>query len=342
MPERPHHAESLWPIAVLIALLALVPTIATALDDPFLLRFFTRVVVFAIAAVALNIALGYGALVSLAHAAFMGLGGYAVGILSSADVNAEPLIRGFITIGGTSNLLIAVPVAVLSAAVFAAVIGAICLRTSGMYFIMITLAFNQMLYYVFVAWQRFGGEDGLQIMGDLNILGFDPTGRTTFFYICVGALALTPLFVNRLVQSPFGMVLRGAAQSEKRMTVIGVPVFSYRLAGLIVSGAITGFAGALLAISQKFVSPVDLSWIRSADLVVMAVLGGISVTWGPVLGAVAFFAAELLLSSKSVYWNLYFGIFIIAVALLLPGGIARPPVKWPVTLPTWPRRRPSS
>lgn len=320
--HKPHHAESVWPILLILALLAVVPVVATMLDDLFLLRFFTRAVIFSIAAVALNIALGYGAMVSLAHGAFMGLGGYTIGVLASADFFSEPLVSVPFAIGGTSDLLVSVPVAVAVSAGFAAIIGLICLRTTGMYFIMITLAFNQMLYFLFVAWERFGGEDGLQILSKLRVSDMDPTGRIPFFYICVATLGLVLLFTNRLARSPFGLVLRGISQNETRMTAVGIPVFVYRWVAFTISGALTGLAGAYLAISQMFVSPVDLYWIRSADLVVMAVLGGISVAWGPVVGAFFFLAAELLLSSWSIYWNMLLGSFIILVAIFLPSGLA--------------------
>jgi branched-chain amino acid transport system permease protein len=292
------------------------------LDDPFLIRLFTRIVIFAIAAVALNFVLGYGGLASLFHASFMGVGGYVVGILAH-QVNADtPLQLGSFVFPGTTDLLVTIPIAVVCCALLAAVTGLVCLRASGVYFIMITLAFNQMMFYYFVALERYGGEDGLQILNPLQIGPFNVPRGAQFYYICLAVLVLTLLLFRQVVGSRFGMVVRALSQNERRAIALGVPALPYKIAAFALSGAITGISGVLLAASQKFVSPADLSWIRSADLVIIAVLGGVSSVWGPVVGAVVFFVAEISLSSLTIHWQLPFGILVIFVGYFLKEGLS--------------------
>jgi branched-chain amino acid transport system permease protein len=309
---------------VLVALLALVPLVAGLTDDPFLIRVFTRVVLFAIAAVALNILLGFGGLVSLLHAGLFGIGGYVVGILAQHNMNAEPLLG---LVPGTSDLAISLPAALVVTALASAALGIVSLRTSGTYFIMITLAFNQMLYYVFVALQPYGGEDGLQILSTLTLAGLDVTKRVPFYYLCLGILAAALLFTGRLVDSRFGMVLRACAQNERRVAALGIPPLRYRLAAFVISGTLTGLAGGLWAAGQQFISPADMSWIRSGDLVVMCVLGGLASVSGPVLGAATFLVLELTLSSWTTYWQLPFGIIIILIVIYLHGGLISLPAR---------------
>ncbi len=314
-----HFLARTVPIVVLVALLVLVPPIAFALDDPFLIKVFTRVIVFAIAAVALNFILGFGDLVSLVQAGLLGIGAYVVAILAHHDFDGTPFLG---LLPGTSNLALSIPLGALASALFALVIGLVCLRTIGVYFIMITLAFNQMLYYFFVALQQYGGEDGLQILGNLHFAGFDVTKRVTFYYICVGILAVVLVLFDRLIDSRLGIVSRALSQNERRVVALGIPPLRYKLVAFVISGALAGVAGTLLAASQQFVSPADISWVRSGDLVVMAVLGGLSTVWGPVAGAAVFLVLELTLSSLTIHWQLIFGLLIIAMIMYLHGGLS--------------------
>jgi branched-chain amino acid transport system permease protein len=320
--RQPRLTESLLPHLVILAALAMIPLISWWLRDPFLIRLFTRIVIFAAAAVALNLVLGFAGLVSLLHAGFMGMGGYVVGILAFHESNAVPLGFGMFAIPGTSDLLIGLPVAAVACALLAVLTGLVCLRSVGVYFIMITLAFNQMIYYFFVALQIYGGDDGLQITVPLYIGGARLPKGAGYFYICLAFLALVLLLFRRIVGSEFGVVLGALRQNERRVAAVGVPALAYKLVAFAISGAVAGIAGIFLAGSQNFVSPADLSWIRSADLAIVAVLGGVSVTWGPVLGAVAFYVAELWLSSLTVHWLLPFGILVILIGALLNGGLA--------------------
>ncbi|WP_299809436.1 branched-chain amino acid ABC transporter permease [Tardiphaga sp.] len=317
-PAVPRPFAGLMPIAILILLLAALPVVASLIGSPFLLKIGTRVVVFSLAAVALNIVLGFGGLVSLLHAGLFGIGGYVVGVLAFQAEAGEPLF-GFIP--GSTELAIVLPVAICVSAIVAAAMGIVSLRTGGAYFIMITLAFNQMLYYFFIALQKYGGDDGLQINGDITLFGFAATGRTPFYLGCVAVLAVVLILSQRLVASRFGVVLRASSQNERRLTALGIPPLRYQLAAFAISGAIAGLGGALLAAGQQFISPSEMSWVRSGDLVVMCVLGGMSTVWGPVLGAAVFLILEIILSEWTIYWQLGFGLIIIGIVVLLRGGL---------------------
>jgi branched-chain amino acid transport system permease protein len=310
------------PLVLLLCLLALVPPFALFFDDPFLIKVFTRVIVFAIAAVGLNLILGYGDLISLMQAGFFGIGGYTVAILAYHDVNAEPFLSWPLALTGTTNLAISLPLGALIAGVFATLAGLVCLRTSGAYFIMITLAFNQMLYYFSVALQKYGGEDGLQILGNLHLVGFDVAKRVPFYYLCLFILAAILVLLDRLVESRFGVAVRALAQNERRAVALGIPPIRYKLLAFVISGTIGGLAGGLLAASQQFVSPADMAWARSGELVVMVVLGGLATVGGPVAGAAVFLVLELVLSSFTISWQLPFGLLIIAMIMFLRGGLA--------------------
>ena len=306
------------PTLLILAALGVTPMIALALGDPFIVKVATRVVVFAIAAVALNFVVGYGGLVSLCHAGFFGIGGYVVGILAWHDFNSEALWF----LPGTSDLALSLPAAILVSAAIAAIVGAISLRTSGPYFLMITLAFNQMFYYGAIALQKYGGDDGLQVMSTITLGPLEVSNRYRFFYLALAILALTLLLIGRFVDSRFGMVLRAASKNETRVVAVGVDPWLTRLVAFVISAVLTAVAGALLAAGQQFISPVDMGWDRSGDLVVMAVLGGVGAVWGPALGAAAFVVLELVLSSWTTHWQLAYGLFIVLIVVSLRGGLA--------------------
>jgi branched-chain amino acid transport system permease protein len=307
-----------WPILVTLVLLALVPTISNALDYPFLVRLFTRAVVFATVAVALNLVMGFGGLVSLMHAGLVGIGAYTVAILAFHDYEGTKLLG---LAPGTSNLAISFPISIVLAALGATLTGVVALRTSGAYFIMITLAFNQMLYYFFVALQKYGGDDGVQILATLSFAGVDISKRVIFFYVALGALSVELYLVSRLVGSRLGMILQATAQNERRVTALGIPPLPYKLAMFAISGALAGLAGALWATGQQFVSPSELSWVRSGDYVVMVVLGGMKRVWGPVIGAVVFVLLEAFLPAWTPFWQAPFGLVVILVVVFLRGGL---------------------
>lgn len=332
--------------AIVLVLLGLLPWYAPWLDaagiisQKFALTLMTRVLILAIAAVSLNLILGYGGIVSFGHAVYIGLGGYAVGILAHHGITS-----GFLQF----------PVAIGLSALFALAIGALSLRTRGVYFIMITLAFAQLLYYVGVGLEAYGGDDGLTINRRSDFAGLLPTrgpDKTVAFYIVSFVVLLLVLgLVHRLVNSRFGMALRGAKSNEPRMQALGIATFHYRLTAFVIAGALCGLAGALLANHTEFISPAMMHWTRSGDLIVMVVLGGMGSLLGPVYGAIAFLLLEeflpgllrigltwlhdalaAVLGSGAIgpldtwlrlaeYWQIALGAILILVVLYARGGI---------------------
>jgi branched-chain amino acid transport system permease protein len=302
-------------VAALLVVLALLPVYCAVIGNTFLLSLFTRILILAMAAVSLNLIMGFGGMVSFGHAAYLGIGGYAFGILAKE---------------GIATGLIQWPVALIVCGVFALVVGALCLRTRGVYFIMITLAFAQMAYYIAIALDRYGGDDGMTIykrsqFGDWVNL----SNKTFFYYLCFALLLATVYLVWRLVNSRFGMVIQGTRSNERRMGAIGFPTFRYKLTCFVISGMICGLAGVLLANHTDFINPSVMSWIRSGDLMVMAVLGGMGTVLGPVIGAVAFLLLEEMLSRLPEFYGIHLGEFpglilgpmLLAVALYARGGI---------------------
>jgi branched-chain amino acid transport system permease protein len=294
-------------VAALLMMLALLPVYCAMIGNTFLLSLFTRILILAMAAVSLNLIMGFGGMVSFGHAAYLGIGGYAFGILAKE---------------GITSGLIQWPVALIVCGLFALVVGALCLRTRGVYFIMITLAFAQMAYYIAIALDRYGGDDGMTIykrsqFGDWVNL----SNKTFFYYLCFALLLATVYVVWRLVNSRFGMVIQGARSNERRMRAIGFPTFRYKLTCFVISGMICGLSGVLLANHTDFINPSVMSWIRSGDLMVMAVLGGMGTVFGPVIGAVAFLLLEEGLSRFTEFQGLILGPMLLAVALYARGGI---------------------
>jgi len=290
-----------------LAILALLPLYASLSGDQFAMTLFTRIIIMAIAAVSLDLIMGYGGMVSFGHAAYLGIGAYAVGILWK-----EGAASGFVQW----------PVAIGAAALFALAVGALSLRTRGVYFIMITLAFAQMIYYAALGMDRYGGDDGMTIrqrsqFGSL----IDLDNRTLFYYLCFALLLASIYLVSRLVNSRFGQVIQGARSNERRMRAIGFPVFRYRLVCFTIAGAMCGLAGALLANHTNFVSPAMMFWTRSGDLMVFVVLGGLGTPFGPLIGTATFLLLEEALSRVTEYSGLFLGPGLLLVALYLRGGI---------------------
>jgi len=294
-------------IVALLLFLALLPVYASTIGNNFLLILFTRIVILALAATSLNLILGYGGMVSFGHAVYLGAGAYAVGIFAKEGVYSG---------------LVQWPLALAVSALFALIIGALCLRTRGVYFIMITLAFAQMIYYVGVSLDRYGADDGLTIYrrsqfgGSVNL-----SNKIVFYYLCLALLLGVIFLVFRIVNSRFGMVIQGARSNERRMRSIGFPVFRYRLACFVIAGTLCGLAGVLLANHTDFVSPAMMHWTRSGDLIVMVVLGGMGSAFGPLIGAVALLVLEEVLSGVTEYWQIIVGPLLLLVVLYARGGI---------------------
>lgn len=312
-------------LALLALFLLVLPQIVLGLDQPFLLRFATRVLIFGIAAVSLNLLLGYGGLVSMGHAAFAGIAAYVVGILDWHATNDEPLLRWPLHIAGTSNALIAWPVAILLTMAAAGLIGAVCLRMRGINFIMVTLAFAQMLYYAALSLEKYGGQDGLQLSGPSHLPLLRLNDRMTLYYVVLAALAASLLLIHRLIGSRFGMLLQGLRQNERRLRAIGIAPFRYQLATFVLAGGLAGLSGVLMMQHTQFVSPVDLSWEQSGNLLVMVVLGGKGTLLGPLLGVAVYLALELWLGGVTEHWQILFGPVFIVVVLFCRGKLTAVP-----------------
>jgi branched-chain amino acid transport system permease protein len=292
--------------AGLLVVLALIPFYAALTGNTFAMTLFTRILILALAAVSLNLIMGYGGMISFGHAAYLGLGGYTVGILAKEGINSG---------------LVQWPAAIAVSALFALVVGALSLRTRGVYFIMITLAFAQMVYYVAIGLDRYGGDDGLTIYKRSQFGVVDLNNKTLFYYLCLALLLASIYLVSRLVNSRFGLVIQGARSNERRMRAIGFPVFRYRLACFVIAGALCGLAGALLANHTNFISPAMMFWTRSGDLMVMVVLGGLATPFGPLIGTVTYLLLEEALSRVTEYPGLFLGPTLLLVAIYLHGGI---------------------
>jgi len=291
---------------LLFAGLAAVPFIAGALGQPFWTSFFARILIYAIAATALNLALGYGGLVSFGHALFLGLGSYAVALPAFHGVDS-----------GWVHLALCL----LVCGVGALAIGAISLRTSGMAFIMITLAFAQMGYFLLVSLKQYGGDDGLPVSATSRFGPLNLGSPLVLYGAAWGVLALATWWMARLRRAPFGMALRGARQNARRINAIGLQAQRLQLAAFVISGALCGVAGLLLANLNAFASPSSMAWTVSGELIVMVVLGGIGTVFGPLIGAVAFLGLEEVLKGMTEHWMAIFGPLIVLMALVGRHGI---------------------
>jgi branched-chain amino acid transport system permease protein len=290
-----------------LIILALLPVYVSLTGNAFAMTLFTRIIIMAIAAVSLDLIMGYGGMVSFGHAAYLGIGGYAVGILWK-----EGIASGFVQW----------PAAIGASALFALVVGALSLRTRGVYFIMITLAFAQMIYYAALGMDRYGGDDGMTIRQRSQFAGLiDLNNRTLFYYLCFAILIASIFLVSRIVNSRFGLVIQGARSNERRMSAIGFPVFRYKLVCFVIAGALCGLSGALLANHTEFISPAIMFWTRSGDLMVFVVLGGLATPFGPLIGTATFLLLEEVLSRFTEFSGLFIGPGLLLVALYLRGGI---------------------
>lgn len=295
--------------------LALVPLVGT----PFYLQLFGKIMIMAIFAISLDLLVGYTGLVSLGHSAYFGLAGYVVAL-------ASPKYEA-------ASLLLTLPLAMLAAGAAALVIGFLVLRTSGVYFIMVTLAFAQMLYYLFHDTSLGGGSDGIYLyvkpvlsVGGIELLNLDKPMQ--FYYFIFGLMLAVYFGLRMILRSPFGHALVGIKANEHRMRSLGFPVFWYKLGAFVLAGMLAGMAGYLAACQFGYVSPEILSWHNSGNVLVMLLLGGMGNLYGAIVGAVSFVLVQELFSSEALFgaiakhWQLAMGIFIVLIVLCLPNGLS--------------------
>jgi len=293
--------------ALLLLVLAFAPLIFEWIDQPFYLDLLSRALILAIAVISLNLILGFGGMVSLGHAAYLGIGAYCVGIASYYDFY-----------NGWLHLALALSVS----AIFALLTGAISLRTRGVYFIMITMAFSQMVYFTFLSLEEYGADDGLVIYSRSEFPEFISMDSSAGLYYWVFALLLASLFfVYRLVHARFGRVIVGSRFNEQRMQALGFNTYRYRLTCYVISAMLCSLAGMLLGNFTGFISPDMIGWARSGELIFMVIIGGVATFFGPLVGTLAFVLLEEALSAITVYWHLIFGLLLVALVLFGKGGI---------------------
>jgi branched-chain amino acid transport system permease protein len=302
-------------------LLLFLPPAALLGGEPYLISLGSRIVIYALAAASLDLLLGYGAMISLGHAAFVGVGAYTAGILCFHHAAAESLFTWPFLFTGSDNGLLVLPLAALTAGFAALIIGALSLRTTGMHFIMITLAFAQMLFYFFISLEKYGGDDGLSLAARNRLPGFNLSNDSHFYYLCLAALALFLIFASRLVKSRFGLVIRGAGNNDRRIRGLGIHSYRYKLAAFVIAGGSAGLAGALLANQTEFVSPGLMHWTLSGELMVMVLLGGLGTLFGPVLGAAVFLVLEEMLAMYTEHWMVYMGPFLVLTVIFAKRGL---------------------
>jgi branched-chain amino acid transport system permease protein len=296
----------LWIVFVLV--LVALPPLAIALGQTYYIDLVRRMLILSLAAISLNLILGYGGLVSFGHAAYLGIGAYSVGIMSFYGV-ASGWLQWLLAIGASALVALA--------------IGAVSIRTSGVYFIMITLAFTQMLYYLGISLAEFGGDDGMRLKARSQFSGLvDLRDPVAFYYLALALMLFSVFLVYRIVNSRFGMVLRAAKSNDARTRAIGFSPYPYRLAAFVIAGAMCGLAGALYANHTNYITPGLMSWQQSGDLMFMVILGGMASTAGPVLGAFALLLIEELLKGWTEYWQVVLGPLLVLSVIFFKRGLA--------------------
>jgi branched-chain amino acid transport system permease protein len=303
--------------AIMLLLLAVAPLLVSATGWNGGMAVFTRIVIYSIAVVSLDLIIGYGALISFGHAMFFAVAGYTVAIIGYHTSMAEPLFGW----EGTNAALLIWPLALVVCGLLGLVIGYLALKTRGVQFIMITLAFAQMIYFLLVSLQYYGGDDGLIIDNRNELPGVDLTNSWSFYYLCLGALVLWVLFCRAIVNSRFGMVLQGLRQSERRAVNLGVNPLPFRLAAFVISAIGTGIAGVLWANFAQFVTPDMATWAKSGEFMAIVTLGGMGTLLGPILGAGAFIGLEYILTIWTEHWMIVMGPILVLIALFGQQGI---------------------
>ena len=306
---------------LILIFLFLVPLFSILLNDIYITTLFSKIVILAIAGIGLNLILGYGGMVSFGHAAFFGLGGYVTGILAFHFNNYEPIQILVFEFEGTNQLLFIWIFTLIFSSILALFIGYFSLRTTGVYFIMITLAFAQMLYYFSISWPTYGGEDGLSLSLRNQIPFLNTMDSTTFFYICYVWLIITIILVKFILNSPLGISLKASKENEDRVRSVGINPKKVKLISFIISGAITGLAGSLYADLNRFVSPTILSWQMSGEIMILVILGGMFRLYGPILGAFFYITLEQFLGGITENWQFWLGFIILLEVLYAKAGI---------------------
>ena len=304
--------------AVLALALLIVPLVALWINEPFYVTLATRVAILALAGVGLNLALGLGGMVSFGHAAYFGLGGYVAGIMAHHAFTGLPM---WIGVTGSNQMLWIWLWAALLSGFLALIIGALSLRTSGIFFIMITLAFAQMIFYFTLSWPAYGGEDGLPIFVRNQFPGLNTMRPWDMFILSYGVLMLALVFFAMLRAARFGAALMAIRQNPDRAAAVGISPFGVKLTAFVISGMLTGLAGAMMADLSRFTSPAMMAWTMSGELIVIILLGGVGRLCAPVLGAAILVGFETLFGGWTEHWQLWLGLVLLGVVLFARGGV---------------------
>jgi branched-chain amino acid transport system permease protein len=297
----------LWILIVSFLILAALPMITQYIDEPFYIDLMARVMIFSIAAMSLDFILGYGAMISFGHALYLGLGTYAVGVMAHYELT-NGWLQLLVCISGTAFI--------------AFILGLISLRTSGIYFIMITFALAQMFYFLGISLEAFGGDDGLPIDTRSEFFSFfDLNEAWNMYYLILGTMTVTAIVLWKVINSRFGMVVRGSHSNDARMQAIGFPTMKYRLAAFVIAGVVCGLAGFLLGNLTEFLTPEYMHWFRSGELMIMVMVGGMGTLFGPLFGAFAYLMVEDFLANFTEYWQFYFGPMLILLVLFAKQGL---------------------
>lgn len=296
-----------WLALATLAALAVLPLLLQAAGQAFYVSFASRLLIFALAATSLNFVVGFGGMIAFGHAAFFGAGAYTVAILME---------------NGIGSALLAWPLAVAVAALLALGIGLVSLRTRGVYFIMITLAFAQMIYYLFISLKAWGGDDGLSLISRSTLGPLPLSNDAVFYWVVLGCLAASLFLLDRITHARFGRVLQAIRENESRMEALGYPVRNYKLLCFVIGGALAGLAGALIANHGQLASPNLLQWTQSGTLLVMVIVGGVGALYGGVVGAAALLLLEEVLSHFTHHWHAALGLVLLLVVFRAPHGIA--------------------
>lgn len=306
-------------VLVVLALLAGGPLWAESSDRGYLVSTFSRVAIFGLAAMSLDLVVGYGGMVSLGHAAFLGMGAYTAGALSFHAIKGSDLLG----LPGTSQAAVTWPLAMITGALLGIMIGGLSLRARGVYFIMATLAFNQMVFFAFNALEAYGGDDGVGLFAADRIVGpLDAESDFTYFYVCFTVLTVAVVGLNLVIRSPFGRVLRGCHDNEQRMQALGYKTYRYRLVAFALSASLTSLAGAMAVGESQFLSPGIAHWTESGELLVMVIAGGLGSLIGGVMGAAALFLLRELSIDYTDNWQFFVGIGLLVIVLVAPRGVA--------------------
>ena len=296
--------------------------IGYVVNEPYFITLATKIVILGIAGCALNLILGFGGMVSFGHAMFFGVGSYVAAISAFHSMNGGSINLIFFDFNGSNQMLFNWFLAVIFSMFFALVVGSISIRTSGVYFIMITLAFAQMTYYFSVGWTKYGGEDGLSTYVRNDLFSINTMLPLNFFIICFSCLCVVGFVLNSVINSNFGNFLKGCKENEEKMISLGLNPYTLKLTAFVISGAITGLAGALYVDLNRFVSPTSLSWQTSGELIVLVILGGSARLFGPLLGAIVFILLEQFLGEVTENWQFWLGVILVLIVLYFPKGVS--------------------